>query len=162
MSLLIEVAHRLKAGDSANRKQIQEWMASAGLKKVVCNQVASLYRLEGPFSSEEAHTIAQELFCDPVAEKYFLDRRPSDKKTFFADVWVRDGVTEPVGESSLKAISDLKIATVKKVCSGTRFEFHLKNLSDAKSAEIQERQLARFVTKHLLNPLIQECEIVRS
>ena len=138
---------------SAARKEVQGHLVHSGLKGVACAGVSAVYRLEGGASSQDVRKIAEDLLCDPVAETYAVDERPADPKTIFADVWYKPGVTDAVGDSILKAIRDLKISSVEKAFSGTRYAFSL--------AGGDEQKVSEFARQQLLNPLVQECRIVK-
>jgi phosphoribosylformylglycinamidine (FGAM) synthase PurS component len=142
---------------SAARKEVQAHLAHFGLKDLACAGVSAVYRIEGGASSGDIRRIAEELLCDPVAEVYSVDEKPGDSKTLFADVWYKPGVTDAVGDSVLKALRDLKIGSVERACSGTRYAF----VVPAGSAAAVESKIAEFAGKQLLNPLVQECRTVK-
>ncbi len=141
---------------SARKEEVQNLLAAAGLKSVVCKGIAAVYRLDGDLTISDAESVAKELLCDPVVERFAVNSQPPNKSIYFVDVWYKPGVTDAAGDSVLKAISDLKIDRVKKVFSGTRYEFFSKG--ESKSTEKAVRE---FSNRELLNPLVQECKILK-
>lgn len=142
---------------SQKEKHVQHLMMLAGLKEIACKKVETLYRLEGDLTVQDAERIAQELLRDPVVEKFQLDAQPQDNKTLFADIWYKPGVTDPAAESVLKAIRDLGVSTVTKTSVGMRCEFVVKGTVNGSI----EKNLLDFADKQLLNPLVQECKLLK-
>ena len=156
-SIVISISPKNPKGN-ARRKEVQGLLAHAARKNVSCEGVSALYRLEGRPDSGQIERIAREILCDPVVEESAVDDRP-EKTCFFVDVWPKPGVSDPVGETVLKAIGDLGIKTVAKVTSGTRYAF-----SGNKAALNGKTGVFafEFASRELLNPLIQECKILQA
>ena len=156
--VLVEVSSILKKNSLQNCKKIKNLLRASGLGDVECNTIEPLYGLEGNFSLEEIQRIAQELLCDPIAEKFIIDAEPKDFKTIFSDVWFKSGVTDPVAESVLKAIRDLNIMTIENAFFGMRYEF--EEIAQAREKSVDEK-LIFFANQHLLNPLVQQCQLIK-
>lgn len=154
---IISVAPNEK-NSNPQQKAVNKLLKEANLRAWHCVSIARLYALEGPLTQEEIKCAARELFTDPVIEKFSLNSKPGRPRFFFSDIWFKKGVTDPAAESILKALRDLEIHRFLRVFSGTRYEFFCKNGSA--SHPLLKKQLAEFVTLHLLNPLIQECRII--
>lgn len=158
---IIEIQSLSKKSSSLNRKRVQTLLPTP-FRKFTCEKISSLYQLEGGSSPEEITRIAEELLCDPVSEQFFINTVPSDSKTFFIDVWYKLGVTDVVGESVLRAVLDLKIDSVTKAFFGTRYRLVLKKETKRYDwNNTHEKVLIDFATKQLLNPLVQECKILK-
>lgn len=136
-------------------KQVQSLLQTHGMG-FICENVLLLYKLEGKMNKQEIIKIAEELLTDRIVEKYSVDQRPDNHNIFFADIWYKQGVTDVVGESVLKAIRDLDIFSVQNVLSGIRYKIVKKN---RKSEGTIEKKILDFVNKELLNPLIQQCQL---
>lgn len=159
--------------ETPQKKRVRHILAALNLKVkgLDCVGLSALYRLEGDFSQGEAEKIAREVLCDNIVETYALDARPADPKTVFADVWYKPGVTDAVGVSVLKALRDLKVSSVQRAFSGTRYAFKTSLKSPSPSSpplkggenavDTAVGKIEAFVTKQLLNPLVQECRINR-
>lgn len=157
-TVLIEISTHPQGRACANSLHVSDLLESSGLKNVTCKKVSRLYRLEGNFEENEVKKIVEDLLNDPIAQSYAIDARPGDKSTLYIDVWLKPGVTDSVGESVLKAITDLKVSTVESASSGTRYE--LSSGSRKKPGGF-ESAVERFVAKEILNPLVQECKILK-
>src|SRR3989338_7263889 len=81
--VLVEVSSILKKNSLQNCKKIKNLLRASGLGDVECNTIEPLYGLEGNFSLEEIQRIAQELLCDPIAEKFIIDAEQKILKQFF-------------------------------------------------------------------------------
>ncbi len=140
----------------ARRKEVQHLLGSVEKQSIACLGVAAVFKLQGKFLPSEIETIVRELLCDPVVEVYAVNDLPVEHGIYYADVWPKPGVADPVGGSVLKAIRDLKISTVLEASSGTRYVFSTMNdLQNGTGA----RAIEQFASRALLNPLIQECKV---
>ena len=82
-------------------------MAHAGLK-VKAARLSRLYRVEAPFSRAEFDRLGTDLLTDRITEHYSLSQwRPGLKKAWRVEVWLKDSVTDVVGESVKGAIADV-------------------------------------------------------
>lgn len=82
-------------------------MAHAGLK-VGAARLSRLYRVEGQFSRAEFERLGKELLTDPITEKYSLSQwKPGLKSAWRVEAWLKDSVTDVVGESVRGAIADV-------------------------------------------------------
>ncbi len=74
-----------------------------------------------------------------------------------ADVYIelKEGVVDPEGEATLKALRLLGFKRVKKVSSVKVFRIEI----DAKSREDAEREIAEMCEKLLANPVIQKYSV---
>ncbi len=74
-----------------------------------------------------------------------------------ADVYIelKEGVADPEGEATLKALRLLGFRRVKRVSSIKVFRIEL----EAKSREEAEREIAEMCEKLLANPVIQKYSI---
>jgi phosphoribosylformylglycinamidine (FGAM) synthase PurS component len=82
-------------------------MAHAGLK-VAAARLARLYRVEGEFSPAEFDRLGADLLTDRITEVYSLKPgRGGLKAGYRVEVWLKDSVTDVVGESVKGAISDV-------------------------------------------------------
>jgi phosphoribosylformylglycinamidine (FGAM) synthase PurS component len=81
-------------------------MAHAGLK-VKAARLSRLYRVEGEFSRAEFERLGKELLTDPITEKYSLSQWKPGLKGWRVEVWLKDSVTDVVGESVKGAIADV-------------------------------------------------------
>jgi phosphoribosylformylglycinamidine (FGAM) synthase PurS component len=80
-------------------------MAHAGLK-VTRARLSRLYRVEGGFGRAEFDRLGRDLLADPITETYTLSRPRPGLKGWRVEVWLKDSVTDVVGESVKGAIAD--------------------------------------------------------
>jgi phosphoribosylformylglycinamidine (FGAM) synthase PurS component len=81
-------------------------MAHAGLK-VKAARLSRLYRVEGDFSRAEFGRLGADLLTDPITETCSLARPSAGLKGWRVEVWLKDSVTDVVGESVKGAIADV-------------------------------------------------------
>ena len=81
-------------------------MAHAGLK-VKAARLSRLYRVEGDFSRAEFGRLGADLLTDPITETYSLARPRTGLKGWRVEVWLKDSVTDVVGESVKGTILDV-------------------------------------------------------
>ena len=151
---LIEVRSVQTKNSSSARKEAAAALRLFGFKKLKIKELCSIYKLEGSFSESDLKKIAEEILCDPVAQKFFIDKSPPNSKTLFLDVWYKPGVADPVGDTILKAVREIEIFKIEKAFSGIRYELLLPN-----GSRVIEKEIKIFANRNLLNPLVQECKI---
>ncbi|MHB0995962.1 MAG: hypothetical protein ACYC2I_06305 [Elusimicrobiales bacterium] len=81
-------------------------MAHAGLA-VKSARLSRLYRVDAAFSRAEFDRLGADLLADPVTETYSLSRPRPGLKGWRVEVWLKDSVTDVVGESVKGAIADV-------------------------------------------------------
>ncbi|MBI4802669.1 MAG: hypothetical protein HY796_09130 [Elusimicrobia bacterium] len=113
--MLIEVWTKEKhsAGEEAG---LISRLAHAGLP-VKAVRLSRLYKIEAPFPKNDFARIAAELLTDKITERYSLSVRPGLKKLYRVEVWLKNSVTDVVGESVKEAIHDV----LGKAPDNTRF-----------------------------------------
>jgi phosphoribosylformylglycinamidine (FGAM) synthase PurS component len=124
-------------------------MAHAGLK-VSASRLSRLYRVEGEFSRAEFERLGKELLTDPITEKYSLSQwKPGLKNAWRVEVWLKDSVTDVVGESVKGAIADVLGREPKTVRFGRAYY----------AACESEAKLKRAVVKTLANEVVSKFNI---
>jgi len=81
-------------------------MAHAGLK-VKAARLSRLYRVEADFGRADFGRLGAELLTDPITETCSLSRPRAGIKGWRVEVWLKDSVTDVVGESVKGAIADV-------------------------------------------------------
>jgi len=123
-------------------------MAHAGLK-VQAARLSRLYRVEGEFSRAEFERLGKELLTDPVTEKYSLSQWKPGLKGWRVEVWLKDSVTDVVGESVKGAIADVLGREPKTVRFGRAYY----------AACGSEPKLKHAVVKTLVNEIVNKFKI---
>lgn len=124
-----------------------------GIAQPAAVRFSTVYSFEGELTAADARRIAGELLIDPVTESFVIEQGGNPRsakaggKTFHIEVWLKNGVTDTVAESVVKAVRDLGITVPLKVKTGQRYVF----AGAASAADV------RHVAERLLvNPMIQE------
>ena len=82
-------------------------LAHAGLKAKGA-RLSRLYRVDADFSKETFSKIASELLTDNITERCSLaPGKAGLKKAYRVEVWLKDSVTDVVGESVREAVEDV-------------------------------------------------------
>jgi phosphoribosylformylglycinamidine synthase len=129
-----------------------------GIKENPDVKYIPVYLIEGNADLREINNIAKNLLIDPITEHCIIksvaeknNHAEHEKKSGIeVEVWFKQGVTDVVSESVLKAIKDLGINKEIKIKTGRKYVFTGK-ISAAVVKQITERLL--------VNPMIQKYEI---
>ena len=153
----IEVFKKSNIQDSEGKKYLS---AVTDLKiKAEAIQYHKLYIIEGNLSLKQAELIAEKILVDPIIENYKIDSNPiSTSETYQLEElgdWkvyktFHYGVTDNIGERTLKAIHDIKLTNVNSVSTGSIFYIY-KNLPFNQIKLISNRIFA--------NPIIESYSI---
>ncbi|MDD2804678.1 MAG: phosphoribosylformylglycinamidine synthase subunit PurS [Elusimicrobiales bacterium] len=124
-------------------------MAHAGLR-VKAARLSRLYRVEGDFSRAEFDRLGTDLLADPITEKYSLAQwKPGLKGAWRVEVWLKDSVTDVVGESVKGAIADVLGREPQAVRFGRAYY----------AACESEAKLKHAVVKTLVNEIVNKFKI---
>lgn len=124
-----------------------------GIAQPSAVRFSTVYSFEGELSAADTRRIAEELLIDPVTETCVIEQSGASHsakiaaKTYHIEVWLKNGVTDTVADSVVKAVRDLGIAVPLKVKTGQRYVF-----SGAASAA----DVRHIAERLLVNPMIQE------
>jgi phosphoribosylformylglycinamidine synthase len=123
-----------------------------------------LYAIHGNLNSEEVKMITTELLTDKITEKYYyqhckdinydkyitkLSLNITYNCIFIIEVWYKDGVTDTVAETVIKAVKDLGI--LKKISVKRGYKYYLYS-----DRQILQKNLDIIVRTCLCNILIQD------
>ncbi len=117
-------------GDPLGHEAQQEAARTLGLESIEAIRTVRVYRVQG-VSVEEAHTLAEQLFTDPVSEQYSLDQPVGFETPHVVEVAYKPGVMNPEVSSIMKAAQDLGIRP-KAVDSSKEYAF----FGDVESAQV--------------------------
>ena len=104
-----EIFNRADLPD-VNGNEVLENIKELGINSVEAVQSAKVVMIEADFDVEFAKRVAQELLADPVCEDYYIGRTSAPAglaKATLIEVHLKSGVTDPVAESVMMAISDM-------------------------------------------------------
>ncbi len=83
-----------------------------GITTVEAIQSARVYLIEADFDERFAERVARALLTDPVCEQYYIGRSgppPGLARATLLEVHLKSGVTDPVAESVMAAITDMGV-----------------------------------------------------
>ncbi|MBN2551249.1 MAG: phosphoribosylformylglycinamidine synthase subunit PurS, partial [Spirochaetales bacterium] len=134
---------------AATEKKIRDYL-DIPVRRV---QTRSLYLVEAELEEEQVRAAARELFCDPVIQRYTLNRN-LDGEPFDLSVIVsfRPGVTDNVGRTAELAVGELlgrDLAPEEGVFTSTQYLL----------SGVSPEQAQRIARELLANDLIEEASI---
>lgn len=141
----VEVSYKPNITDTVG-KEILEDIADLGISGVTSVRTASIYWIEGTLNSEHIHRICSELLVDSITQVFNLSGKQENTVDWTVEVQFKPGVTDAVGDSTVKGINDIGISCIDNVRSGKKFW-----LSGNINSEIVETITQRL----LMNDVIQ-------
>jgi len=90
---------------------VLEGIKEIGIHSVEAVQSAKVFLIEADFEQVFAKRVAEELLCDPVCEDYYIGRSGAPAglaKATLIEVHLKSGVTDPVAESVMAGIADMR------------------------------------------------------
>ena len=93
-------------------KSVLDDIKELGISSVEKVSSTRVFMIEGAFDDAFAGRIANELLTDVVCEDFFIGRRQcqtGEKKITIIEVHLKSGVTDPVSQSVITAISDMGV-----------------------------------------------------
>ncbi|MDR0676011.1 MAG: phosphoribosylformylglycinamidine synthase subunit PurS [Elusimicrobiota bacterium] len=145
----IQISYKKEEFDVLARSKICD-IKTAGYDVNFDFRVEHLYSLDGNLEIRDLNIIAKELLVDPIIQNYKINTSFKSKEYinfYIADVWLKKGVTDSVGETIEKSIKSLGINKEIKVKTGIRYLIEKKK--DIK--EIRE-----IIEKLFVNSIINE------
>jgi len=131
---------------------VKNSISEIGISGVKGVSVSEVYLLQGDISKTGVEKIAKELFLDIITQNLRVYAKPSGKKNMaVAEIWYKEGVTDPVSFTALKGIKDLGFAKNISVKCGKRYEIE---------GRLTRQQVETVCKKILANTLIQEYRIL--
>lgn len=124
------------------KKSIEE-LGFSGIKKV---KVSNMYKIECKTNKKNIEKITKELFIDNVSENFSIYReRKTKKNCWIIEIFLKDGVTDPVGETSKKTIIESGILKDVEVKTGKKYYI---------TGKLTKEQVKEICEKILANTLI--------
>lgn len=141
----VEVFYKPEIPDTVGQGILED-IADLGIRGVEAVRTATLYWIEGNLDSQTIDRIGKELLADPITQVFSFDNENINPKDWTVEVQFKPGVTDAVGDSTVKGIRDLGIEGVETVHTGQKFW-----LSGSLDPEIIESIAQRL----LMNDVIQ-------
>lgn len=145
---LIEV--RLKSdfadGEGAAALSLLQGLGLSAAKDV---RVRRVYELRGALNQGHIQQIARELLCDPVTQEFRVLAPAgtvlNGMNHWRVEVWLKETVADPVGDTVRKAIADMGLPTPESARVG--LAYHV-------TGKCARAALEKAVTRSLANPVI--------
>jgi phosphoribosylformylglycinamidine (FGAM) synthase PurS component len=130
-------------------KSKKNTMVISGYNTDFCFKVEHLYEFLGLVSDNDLEAIADKLLVDPIIQKYSINSDIQDSRYndfYVIDVWLKNGVTDSVGETIERSIKTLEINGDIKVKTGIRYLVEKKY-----SIDIVENMIKKLFVNSVIN-----------
>src|SRR5574344_1897967 len=130
-------------------KSKKNTMIISGYNTDFCIKVEHLYEFLGLVSNNDLEAIADKLLVDPIIQKYSINSDIQDSRYndfYVIDVWLKNGVTDSVGETIERSIKTLEINGDIKVKTGIRYLVEKKY-----SIDIVENMIKKLFVNSVIN-----------
>ena len=116
----VEVYYKPEVPDTVG-DGILEDIADLGISGVDAVRTATVYWIEGSFDAQIIDRIGAELLADPITQAYTCVTENNATNNWTLEVQFKPGVTDAVGDSTVKGIHDLGITGVTTVRTGHKY-----------------------------------------
>jgi len=114
-------------------------------------KVSDLYSFEGNINLKEVKEIAENILLDRVSQRYFAAKKSMKKgNAWIVEVWYKKGVTDPVAETTKKAICDYGLKKEINISTGKKYYIY---------GNFNKNQIKNICERLLVNSLIHNYEI---
>jgi phosphoribosylformylglycinamidine (FGAM) synthase PurS component len=149
MKQIVEVKIKPKFLDAPGA-EFKHAAASLGVK-ITDAKLGRLFLLEGFLTKQQIKKIAHKLLTDVVTENCKLDYSFGKTNGLHKiELWLKDGVTDVVGESVKDAVLDMGIKGITNARCG--FVYYIKG-------KLTKKQVQLLAEKILVNPLVHRYKI---
>ncbi|MGB9597520.1 MAG: phosphoribosylformylglycinamidine synthase subunit PurS [Candidatus Poribacteria bacterium] len=148
MEWKIEVGYKPNATDSYG-EGIKNDIKDLGILGVQNVKTMQIYMLVGDIDESDVENICKNLLTDSITQYYEYKKTGHHKDDIGAwviDVTYKPGVTDTVGDSTVKGIKDLGISGIKSAKTGKRFII---------KGELSEDDIGTICRRLLANEVIQ-------
>ena len=141
----VEVYYKPEVPDTVGQGILED-IADLGISGVDSVRTATVYWIEGSLDAQTIDRIGAELLADPITQTYTFTAQNDAAKDWTLEVQFKPGVTDAVGDSTVKGITDLGFISITTVRTGHKYW-----LTGTLNAEVLET-----IAQHLLmNDVIQ-------
>ena len=141
----VEVSYKPEVPDTVGQGILED-IADLGISGINSVRTATVYWIEGSLNAQAIDRIGTELLADPITQTYTFATQNNATKNWTLEVQFKPGVTDAVGDSTVKGINDLGITGVTTVRTGHKYW-----LTGTLNAEVLETIAQRL----LMNDVIQ-------
>ena len=141
----VEVSYKPEVPDTLGQGILED-IADLGISGVDAVRTATVYWIEGTLDDQAIDRIGAELLADPITQVYTFRPETDSVKCWTLEVQFKPGVTDAVGDSTVKGIKDLGIAGVTDVRTGHKYWF---------TGNLNAERLETIARRLLMNDVIQ-------
>ena len=116
----VEVYYKPEIPDTIGHGILED-IADLGISGVISVRTATIYWIKGTIDSDMVERIGRELLADPITQVFTYKSENVNKSHWTVEVQFKPGVTDAVGESTVKGIKDLGISGVDVVHTGQKY-----------------------------------------
>ncbi|MBD3184679.1 phosphoribosylformylglycinamidine synthase subunit PurS [Candidatus Poribacteria bacterium] len=148
MQWKIEIGYKPTATDAMGQG-IEKDIEDLGISGVEHVRTMHIYIIEGEIADYDIENICENLLTDRITQVYrhkgsLVDQK--DSGSWVVEVTYKPGVTDPVGESTVKGAKDLGINGIKSARTGQKYVI---------KGKIQEEDIDSICKRLLANDVIQ-------
>ena len=118
----VEVYYKPEVPDTVGQGILED-IADLGINGIDSVRTATVYWIEGSLDAQTIDRIGTELLADPITQAYTFGSENDTGTDWTLEVQFKPGVTDAVGDSTVKGIKDLGIAGVTAVRTGHKYWF---------------------------------------
>jgi len=150
MNFIVEIFYKSNIFDAFGH-QIEKSIEEIGIKGVKKVKVSDLYSFDGNIILKEVKEIAENILFDRVAQRYSIGKRFLRRKNvWIVEVWYKKGVTDPVADTTKKAISDYGFKKEIDISTGKKYYIY---------GDFNKNQIKKICERLLANSLIHNYKI---
>jgi phosphoribosylformylglycinamidine (FGAM) synthase PurS component len=127
---------------ASEERALVSTLAGAGLRAGRV-RLSRIYSVDAPWPKKDFERLAAGLLADPITEDWSLSGRPAAGADYRVEVWLKNSVTDVIGESVKEAVRDM----LERSPQGVRFgrAYYVRCASAAKLGEAVRKTLANEV-----------------
>ena len=141
----VEVSYKPEVPDTIGQGILED-ITDLGISGVDAVRTATVYWIEGTLDEQAVDQIGAELLADPITQDYTFRPESDSVKRWTLEVQFKPGVTDAVGDSTVKGITDLGITGVTGVRTGQKYWF---------TGNLNTERLETIAHRLLMNDVIQ-------
>ncbi len=141
----VEVSYKPEVPDTVGQGILED-ITDLGISGVDSVRTATVYWIEGTLDDQAIDRIGAELLADPITQVYTFRPESDSVKRWTLEVQFKPGVTDAVGDSTVKGIKDLGIAGITGVRTGHKYWF---------TGNLNAERLETIARRLLMNDVIQ-------
>ncbi|MBI5624592.1 MAG: phosphoribosylformylglycinamidine synthase subunit PurS [Elusimicrobia bacterium] len=152
---LVEVRLRPEFTDAAGLAALAQ-LQHAGFAGVRAVRISTLYEICGPLNQSHVQQASKELLNDGVTQEFKVLSGPpvlDGMNHWRVEVWLKNTMTDPVGESVRRAIAELGLPEPERVRCGSAYRILGRTTKNI---------LERIVLRTLANPVVHSFTVTEA